>query len=175
MTHRVPTLAFLLAVLAALSLPKVAHAQDASDTGTASVTLVTPLTLSKYDDLHFGTAILPGGGDATITIDPDLDAASAVSTTGPVQVSGAHAARFGGATVEKTGIIVRVPKADVAITRVGGTEQLLVRDFTVEGGQRKRLEAGENFEFKVGGTIDLPDGTLDGVYRGTFNVDIQYP
>ena len=175
MTHRMPSLAILSVVLAALAAPGTARAQDSNASASGSVTVIEPLTLSKFDDLHFGTAILSGGAAATITIDPDLDPASAVSSTGPVLVSGAHAARFGGATVQKTGIIVRVPKGTIPITRIGGSEQLLVRDFTVEGGTRKRLEAGESFAFRVGGTIDLPDGTPDGVYQGTFTVDIQYP
>lgn len=169
-----PILLALAAMLAALLGAGEARAQVAQD-ADAALALVSPLSVTKLDDLHFGTAIVTGAGDATITIDPDAAPGSDVSSTGPVLVSDAHAARFGGATVKKTGIIVRVPKGDITITRVGGTEQLTVRDFTLEGDPRKQFPAGSSFDFRVGGTLDIPDGTVVGAYEGTFSVEIQYP
>lgn len=169
---------FLLAFFAlacACVAPGEARAQASDGNGGASATIIQPLSVVKYDDLDFGLVTVTGAGDASITIDPDATPGSDVTTVGPVSVRDATAARFGGATVKKTGIIVRVPKGDVTITRSGGTETLTIRDFTLEGDPRKQLDAGSTFDFRVGGTLDIPDGTIDGTYEGTFAIEVQYP
>lgn len=175
MDRLLPTFLALLAFLCALLAPGAARAQVTEPDGSASVAIIQPLKVVKYDDLDFGLVTVTGAGDATITLDPNAAPSSELSTTGPVTVRDAHAARFGGATVKKTGIIVRVPKGDVTITRVGGSETLTIRDFTLEGDPRKQLSAGSVFDFRVGGTLDIPDGTIDGAYEGTFAIEVQYP
>nr|WP_276591702.1 DUF4402 domain-containing protein [Sphingomicrobium nitratireducens] len=134
------------------------------------------MSVTKLDDLDFGTVTVTGAGAGTITIDPNEDGVAAIAATGPLSVgSDAHAAKFGGAAVKKTVVIIRVPKKDVLMTRQGGTEQMRISDFTVEGNDKKTLAALESFDFKVGGTLHVEDGQVEGLYEGTFNVEIQYP
>lgn len=163
-----------LVMLCVVVAPGDARAQT-TDLGTATATIVSPLSISKYADLDFGTVTVLGAGASTITLDPNAAPAAEMASTGPISVAAAHAASFGGATVKKTGIIVRIPKGTVAMTRSGGTETLTIRDFTLEGDPRKQYEAGTAFRFRVGGTLDIPDGAIDGVYEGTFAIEVQYP
>ena len=46
-----------------------AGALAASDTGTATVTILRPLTVTKTADLRFGTVVEPSSGSATVTVD----------------------------------------------------------------------------------------------------------
>ena len=72
-------------------------------------------------------------------------------------------------------VIIRLPRDPITLTRVGGTETMTVSNWTMSGNARRTVAAQEPFSFKVGGTLAVNAGQVEGVYLGTFEVDVQYP
>ena len=167
---RIPALLSLLA----LSLPATAGAAPvrASPKAKGQVTLVKPLTLQRINDMDFAWLGVTTGG--TATIDP-ISGALSVSG-GLIPLGGTPSpARYAGAASKSTVVNIKVPRQAVPITRVGGTETLMVGNFTLDGQDKRTLAQSGSFIFAVGAQITVPAGTLDGVYTGEIDVTIQYP
>lgn len=160
----------------ALALGAAAHAAAApvapDKEATASVAIQFPATIRKLEDLHF--AYLTETGAGTATIDPNTDALT--TTGGVLYISGLpYAALFEGVAPSGGVVIIRLPRDPIVVTRMGGTETMVVSDWTVSGNGRRTVVSQEPFNFKVGGTLYVNAGQAEGVYTGTFTVDIQYP
>jgi hypothetical protein len=52
---------------------------------------------------------------------------------------------------------------------------MVVRDFTLQGTDKRSLARMEAFEFNVGATLVVTAGQVEGVYSGEFDVTVQYP
>ena len=157
-----------------LSLPAAAGAAPVSAAPKAKATagLLRPLTLQRWADLDFATLAVTTGGSATVNPVSGLMSV----TGGLLYVAGAPSpARYAGAASKQTVVIIRVPKTDVLITRVGGAQTLVVNNFTLDGQDKKALAQAESFTFAVGATITVPAGTVEGLYTGEFDVTVQYP
>lgn len=170
----VPTL-FALAMLAAI--PASVDAQSLSRTSavsraTASGALIYPLTLTTRTNLDFGLVASTGAG--TVVIDP---VTSRLTTTGLVTSLGGNPrpATFVGAARSTSVVIIRIPKSPINIRRIGGTETMVVRSFTLQGQDKRNLARMEAFEFNVGATLVVAAGQVEGVYSGEFDVTVQYP
>jgi hypothetical protein len=164
-----------LTMLAAL--PAVAEAQQvpprsADPPAVASTTLIFPVTLVTRSDLDFGLVASTGAG--TVVIDPNT---SLLTTTGLVTSLGGnpHPASFVGASRSAAVVLIRIPKAPITIRRSGGTETMVVRDFTLQGQDKRTLARMEAFEFNVGATLVVAAGQVEGLYTGEFDVTVQYP
>ena len=152
-----------------------AAAQQTNDDGKASVKVVSPLSLIKIRDLEFGTIYLAdGAAGGSVIIDPNQPEASEVTLTGDL-IGGddAHSAQFGGAPERTKKIKIRIPKGDIVLTRIGGTETLVARDFTLEGNDQRTVPGSTFFDFRVGATLDVPGNTAEGVYEGEFDGQVQ--
>lgn len=138
----------------------------------AAVQIRLPASVRKLQDLNF--AFLAVTSPGTAVVDPDTD--SMTTTGGVFQVGGtAYAALFEGVAPQRGVVIIRIPQEPITVTRVGGTETMTVSDWTVSGNARRTVASQEPFDFKVGGTLYVNAGQVEGEYVGTFTVDIQYP
>jgi hypothetical protein len=158
-------------------LPAVAEAQQvppgsADPPAVASTTLIFPLTLVTRSNLDFG--LLASTGAGTVVIDPNT---SLLTTTGLVSSLGGNPrpATFIGAARSASVVLIRIPRQPITLRRAGGTETMVVRDFTLQGQDRRTLARMEAFEFNVGATLVVAAGQVDGVYSGEFDVTVQYP
>jgi hypothetical protein len=70
---------------------------------------------------------------------------------------------------------IRIPNGGVNLTRVGGTETILLNTFTLDGQTKRSMAQAGVFEFAVGATLRPAANQVEGVYTGTFDVTIQYP
>jgi hypothetical protein len=165
----------LLAMLFAL-LPIGAAADaapvSASSNATATVAIAPPAQVRKLQDLNFALLSVTTAG--TAVIDPNTDT---MTTTGGVLYGGwtPYAALFEGIAPVKGVVIIRIPKNPITLTRTGGTETMTVDTWTISGQAKRTVAAQEPFDFKVGGTLHVGANQVEGIYTGTFNVDIQYP
>ena len=134
--------------------------------------LLRSLTLTKLQDMDFGDLAVAGAG--TAIINPVTDT---MATTGGVLMLGGtpHAAQFRGVASGNSVVNIRVPNGGVSLTRVGGTETILLNNFTLDGQSKRAMAQAGVFTFKVGGTLRPAAGQVDGLYTGTFDVTIQYP
>jgi hypothetical protein len=160
-----------LAALSACS-PAQAAPTPAVTNATAKVEIISGVNVRKLRDLNF--AWLTAGGAGTATINPDTEV---MTTTGGVLHAGAtpFAALFEAVSPAKAVVIIRIPRDPIIVTRVGGTETMTVSNWTLSGNSRRNTVAHEQFEFKVGGTLTVGANQVEGLYLGSFDVEIQFP
>jgi len=162
----------LLAAVPATAKAQLSPPVSAIPRANANTVLIFPLTLVTRSNLDFGLVASTGAG--TVVMDPNT---SRVSTTGLVSSLGGNPrpATFVGAARSASVVLIRIPKSPITIRRSGGTETMVVRDFTLQGQDRRALARMEAFEFNVGATLVVAAGQVEGVYSGEFDVTVQYP
>lgn len=164
----------LILGFAALLAPSLAHAAPTvpDKNATATVRILPPASVRKLEDLYFAYLTVTTAG--TAVVDPNTDA---MTTTGGVLhvADQPYAAMFEAVSPEKAVVIIRIPRNPITVTRVGGTETMTVSNWTMSGNARRTVAAQEAFAFKVGGTLNVNANQAEGLYVGTFTVEIQYP
>lgn len=163
------SIAGLLAIMVAA--PAAAAPVIPNKQAKAVVDILPPIAVRKLQDLNF--AILGVYGAGTATIDPNTDI---MTVTGGVTHIGQtpYSALFEAVAPSKSVVHIRVPKKPAIVTRVGGTETMIVDLFTISGSDSRNVVAKESFEFSVGGTLHVNANQAEGAYVGTFDVDLQY-
>lgn len=165
-------LAAFASLAAALLATSPAYAAGATTTAKAHAAVLHPLSLLLKGDLDFGMITVTAAG--TAVIEPN---GNVMTTSGGVVPLGGSptAATFIGAAGSASVVIIRVPKNPILITRVGGTETMTVRNFTLQGLDKRTLAKQESFEFRVGATLNVPANQVEGSYVGSFDVTVHYP
>ena len=160
-----------LTISAGALTPFAAEAASTSPS-SATVVLVSPLSIVKTDDLSFGNVSV-GPVAGTVTIDPD---SGLRSSTGGVTLLGGESlpAGFVGAAAGLNLVYIHLPAAPLTLKRSGGTETVKVTQFTMQGGQLRLYILKQPFPFRIGGTLAVPAKQRDGTYSATFNVTIDY-
>ena len=147
-----------------------AMAAPVSKTATATAQILLPLSVINSRSLDFG--LLSANSAGTATIDPTTDVLT--TTGGIVQAGGAPiSAKFTGTAGGLNLVFIRVPTS-VTLTRVGGTETMLVNRWVIEGGAFRLFTARTAFDFRVGATLNVSATQFPGTYGGTYNVDVIY-
>ncbi len=150
-------------IAAAILLSGFATKSNAQSTAYASTTavLVTPISITKTTDLHFGT-VAASATPGTVVI----DYADGRTTTGGVTLPA-------GSTTQKTAVFtvagegsssfsISIPTAPITLTgSVAGT--LTVDNFICDGGASTTLTNGAK-TLKVKATLNVPANAVAGVY-----------
>lgn len=157
---------------AALAATPAAAAPVGSSNGDASARarILKPLTLTKTADFNLGDIILsgPAGFSTTVSL-----SAAGVLTCDTTKVTCAGTPTAASYNVTGTqGQVVTVNAQDVAMTNgAGGNLTLTVLSPTSvilpNSGTTGR-------DFNIGGELTVTDTTPDGVYTGTFDVEVDY-
>ena len=163
-----PALAALL-----LAAPAALRAQPVATVTGAEVAVLRPLTLLKRDDLDFG-ALYSSPVAGTATLSPFT---GAVTVAGGVSLApgASNAASFIGAGTRRTPVLIRLPRNPITLTRSGGTETMIVDNWTTDGPRTRVVDAFEAVEFKVGARLYVGANQADGTYVGNFDVTVVYP
>lgn len=172
----------LLAVLAApLS---AAPGTEATAQGVATARVVAPLKLDTIAPLEFGTIVASQAGSGTVTVDPS---GGAPVYTGALRglcggSAGCHAtpARF--AVTGEAGRFYRVeyPREALAYAVAAAAPALRVMRLAIGtdslpgGSARGQLGSGGADSFRIGGTLEVPAGTIAGTYRARLDVLVAY-
>ena len=147
-----------------------ATAAPVSKTATATAQILLPLSVINKRSLDFG--LLSANSAGTATIDPTTDVLT--TTGGIVRAGGAPvSAQFTGTAGGLNLVFIRVPTS-IMLTRVGGTETMLVNQWVIEGGALRLFTAKTAFDFRVGATLNVAATQVEGTYSGTYNVDVIY-
>ena len=157
-------------LLSATAVPALA----ASDTGTATVTILRPLTVTKNTDLRFGTVVEPSSGSQTVRI----DATGARTTTLDVGGAAFGVSDFTVAGEGGQAVTVSVPAtfpinkgADaLTVTTTAAGDTLNTGVQTLSGA----LGSPGVLDVRVGGQITVLSTTNSGTYSGTFTVTASY-
>ena len=152
----------------ALSTPAFAAASNAAQ-ADATVNIVSPLTLSNTSPLNFGTVIGPFAGE-TVQVDTGGNrTCGGLLCSGNAVVSAANFDVTNGTASQNLTVTV-----DPSVSLTGSVSGSLTVDLTTDLPTGVATDASGNATFGVGGSLTIPNGTVDGVYTGTFNVSVQY-
>lgn len=164
----------LLAAGSAIALSALASSASASGivsaNAVASVTVVAPTTLTKTQDMAFGTVVKPSTGTNTIILDTLNGVTKTGAGDGSIVASTTTSAKFNITVVAATnyttsqtltfvqpGLLNILASAPVATTGTLGT-----------------IPAGGTQEIRFGGQFDMNASTPAQAYTGTLAVTVTY-
>lgn len=154
-------------------------AQDSEQTD-AGAKIVSALSITEVDDLHFGTMTIPTGAVelelSTSTVrTPDVPANITLLSQAPVAQNAAYTV----AGSANATYAITLP-ADGVVEITSGANSMDVDDFVAKtasagiDGTTGTLDGSGADSFVVGATLKLANGQAAGVYTGTFNVSVDY-
>ena len=158
--------------LAASAVPAAAAPVAAPTPATGRALLLVPLTLTKVDDLDFGT-IVTSAAPGVVVIDPASGARTMFGGVTAVTSDPGQRARFAGAGTPNQAVVVTVTPPLQLTSSAGDTIPVLA--LTTEGGAVHMIDATTRaFLFGVGGIIQVNANQPEGVYSANFTVTANY-
>ncbi len=166
------TIKILAVLVAIVGFSAASYAQSA----TASVTIITPITMTKSTDMSFGNVAVSASQGGTVVLAPAgtrtrTDGVS-FSTANPGTVT---AATFTLAGAANYGYSVTLP-GDSDVTVVNGANSMTVTSFTSSAtGGTGTLDGSGAGSLSVGATLNVSAGQATGTYTSTnFTVTVAY-
>lgn len=153
-----------IAAVAAVALTG-ANALAGTTTGSASVTILSPITVTETAQLSFGS------------ISSSATAGTVVVAPGGTVTYGGGVTNFGGGAVPAafnisgTGNSAYTVVTDTSTLLTSGANSMTVDQFT--NNASGSLTAGAD-SFNIGATLNVGINQPDGVYTGTYNVTVNY-
>ena len=173
-------LKFCLAALAATTAfasPAFAATVTASATAEARGLVLQPLTLTKVDDLDFGT-ILASNAFGTVTIDAD---SGGRSSTGGVTEVASNAGKRGlfagaGTSGQLVTLTLSPPTGNLLVSTTNSADTINVSSLVLDNANATSLNIGSDgtFQVGVGGTFDIAADQPNGFYKADFNLTADY-
>ncbi|HVE00945.1 MAG TPA: DUF4402 domain-containing protein [Sphingomicrobium sp.] len=158
--------------LAATAMPAAAAPVAAPTPATGRALLLVPLTLTKVDDLDFGT-IVTSPSPGVVVIDAATGARTMFGGVTPVTSDPGRRARFAGAGTPGQAVVVTVTPP-LQLTNTAG-DAIPVLALTTEGGAIHTIDTVTRaFFFGVGGIIQVNANQPEGVYSANFIVTANY-
>lgn len=147
----------------------------ASVGASAGGTVVTPIAISKTQDLQFGKFIAGPGG--TLIIAP-ADAVNHIPAAVGVTTNATFANGAGPASFTVTGdagaaYSINIPST-VTLTKPVTLETMTVSAINSDAGATPTITGGSVI-VNVGGTLTVGAAQVPGTYAGSFNVTVDYP
>ena len=153
-------------VAAALPAPALAAPTDSADARTL---ILLPLSITKVDDLDFGT-VVPSSSSGTVSIAADGSGQSVTGGVTPVPSGTVSRARFAGAgTAGQQVNIFLSPPASLS----DGNGHSVPISLSLEQ-PVVTIDSTRAFFVGVGGTVTVAPNQAEGTYTGTFLVLAQY-
>ncbi len=163
---------FALAGVALAAAPAAAAPLSAPSPPPGRALLLIPLTLTKVQDIHFGT-IVPStttAGFVSINAVTGARTGSAGLTLMPADVG--QRGRFAGAgTPSQQVIIALTPPAE--LTNLAG-DTLTVLAMSLDGPTTRTIAADHTFFVGVGGVIFVTANQPEGLYSATYDLTADY-
>jgi hypothetical protein len=164
------------AVAAALGIagttPAAAAPVSATNNATGKALILVPLTLTKIDDISFGT-VIPSGTSGTVIIDAFTGARSFTGGTAGVASDLGLRARFAGAGSPNQQVIV-VVNSPLLLTNAAG-DTMTVVTLTQDGSPIRTIDpVTRAFFVHVGGVINVNANQPEGDYKANFTVTANY-
>ena len=159
-------------VATAFASPAAAAPVSANASGRALI--LVPLTITKIDDLDFGTMI-SGGTSGTVALNPTTSARTFAGGVTGVPSAPGHRARFGGAgTPNQLVVITVIPPAQLTNSN-GDTIDVLALTLDNAGNPIRTVDpVTRSYFVGIGGILNLSANQPDGDYSATFQVTANY-
>ena len=162
----------IAAALGLMATPATAAPVGASPPATGRALILIPLTLTKIDDLEFGT-IVPSGLSGAVSIDAVTGNRTLIGGVTGVASAPSHRAYFATAGSPNQIVMLGIT-APLALTN-GTGDSIQVLALTLDGLPTRTIDpTTRNFFFGVGGIILIGANQPEGVYQATFDVTATY-
>ena len=167
-----------LAVTTAFASPAFAQAV-VSDTATAEARglVLQPLTLTKVDDLDFGT-ILASAAAGSVSIDADTGNRSTSGGVTPVASNVGQRALFAGAGTagQQVDLSLTPPPGSVLVSTSNPSDTIAITSMVLDSGNlTTRIIASDGtFQVGVGGDFAIAAGQNNGFYKADFDLTADY-
>ncbi len=160
------------AAMAAATVPATAAPVPATASASGRALILVPLSLTKIDDLDFGS-VIPSGTSGVVALDPSTSARTFAGGVAGVPSSPGHRGYFGGAgTANQQVVVTIVPPTQ--LTSVGG-DAIPVLALTQDGSPIRTIHpVTRTFFVGVGGILMINANQPEGVYSATFSVIANY-
>lgn len=150
----------------------------AAPTNTASANgkalLLMPLTLTKIDDLDFGT-IISSNTSGTVALNATTGTRTFAGGVSGVASAAGHRAYFGGSGTGGQQVVVVVVPPVQLIDAGGDTIDVLALTLDSGGNPIRTVDpTARTFFVGVGGILNIAANQPDGVYSATFQVTANY-
>lgn len=147
------------------------YAQTAAGDAVADIT--GPSSVQRLQDLQFGD-IIAGNTVSTVVINASTDARSIQTGNATAFGGTVSAARFHVSARPLLYYQINLPSS-TTLTRNGGSETMLVDNFTLDGAAIRFLPLFTSIgNFKVGGRLTVAAAQEPGQYEGSFVVTVNY-
>jgi hypothetical protein len=165
--------ALALVATFAATTPALAAPVSATTPPPARALLLIPLTLTKVQDLHFGS-VVPSSLPGTVTIDPATGARSGSPEVTLVPSDVGQRGQFAGAGSGGQQVIMALTPATVLTNSVTG-DTLNVLSMSLDGPNTRTIDpVSLDFYVGVGGVIQVGADQPDGVYTATYDLTADY-
>ena len=160
------------AVASAAATPAAAVPVAASPNASGKAVLLIPLTLTKIDDLDFGTMI-SSSSSGTVALNATTSARTFAGGVTGVTSPVAHRGYFGGGGSASQQVIVSLTAPATLANSNGDTIDVLA--LTLDGGPIRSIDpVTRAFFVGVGGILMLNANQPDGDYSADFTLTAQY-
>ena len=165
----------LAALAASIAVATPALAQQASAQAEARGVVLQPLTLTRIQDLDFGTVV--GSAVAgTVDIDPDTGARTvAGGVTGVPSFPGDRAV-FQGAGTSGQDVVLSLNAPALLISTANPLDTVTVNSMVLDSGNALTRTIGATgiFQVGVGGNFGIAANQPAGLYRADFELTADY-
>lgn len=139
---------------------------------TTQTQIVNPVAVVNTAPLDFGR-VIPGGVQSRLRVPATSDTITVTAGTAIPAGGTVSRARFDVVAPPLTLVFVTLPTT-TQLTRVSGTEQLLVDQLQQSGGAIQLMGLSGQYSFFVGGRLRVDPGQATGRYQGTFTVTVNF-
>lgn len=160
-----------LAALLMTSVPATAAPVGAPVKPKARGLLLTPLTLTRIQDLEFGS-LIPSGTPGTVVINATSGARTTFGGVTALASGAGQRARFAGAGTPGQQVFVLVVPPTVLTNPNGDTLDVLA--LPLDGSPIRTIAPDRTFFVGVGGIISVAANQPDGLYTAEFEVFADY-
>ena len=165
--------ALALVTVLAVTSPVQAAPVGVATPPPARALLLIPLTLTKVQDLNFGS-VVPSSQPGTVTIDAATGARSGSPEVTLVPSDIGQRGQFAGAGSGGQQVIMALTPATVLTNAVTG-DTLNVLSMSLDGPNTRTIDpVSLDFYVGVGGVIQVGADQPDGVYTSTYDLTADY-
>jgi len=159
-----------LAAVAAVSFASSAQAAD-SATATASVDVLSTISVAKDNDMSFGTIAVNSDGTFVLGADGTYSCTAGLICAGTRAAAGFTVT----GTAANVGVAASVDQASITLTHdTDNTKTFTLDNFTTYFPAGNSIVSGTT-SFNVGGTLHVTSANaLQGTYSGDFDVTVEY-
>ncbi len=134
--------------------------------------LLIPLTLTKVQDVSFGSVIPDGASQVTVTIDPSTGNRTSSHPASLFAADPGAAGVFAGAGTPGQQVIMALTPPATLDDGLGNS--LTVVTMLMDGPNTRTIQPNSTFFVQVGGVIQVPANAPDGLYSATYDLTADY-